>query len=167
MLSLALVKLSYVRLRKNSVAFITLSASGLSSSPRLLSSYCESDDTPPSHHPLLKTCGRNSLLMSNKLLLSILYLEHPKLFNELWQLEIVFAENSLLHFCKMIYWSLIFFPPFLISDILSRLCSFLFPSAFPFCHFFSVRHPSSHSTPRDAGNSWWEPTFGDNKSRCQ
>ena len=71
MFSLALVKftsLTCVILRINSVAFITLSEKKLP----LWFAVSKSDGSPPSHPPLeLKTCEWNSLLMSNKPLLSI------------------------------------------------------------------------------------------------
>lgn len=74
MFSLALVKftsLTYVRLRMNSVAFITLSERMLSYAMLWLVP-SDSVDSTPSHPPLeLKTCEWSSLLMSNKLLLSI------------------------------------------------------------------------------------------------
>lgn len=74
MFSLALVKftsLTCVRLRRNSVTFITLSENPLSYS-MLWFVPSDSNGPLPSHPPLeLKTSEGNSLSMSNKLLLSI------------------------------------------------------------------------------------------------
>lgn len=74
MFSRELVKLTsftYVRLRRNSVAFTILLARMLSNSMVSLPWYFA--DSPPSHPLELKTCGGNSLLMSNKLSLSIVF----------------------------------------------------------------------------------------------
>lgn len=73
MFSLALVKFtSLTWLRRNSVAFIRLENSPLSKS-LMLGSDRGAAGPPPSHPLELKTCGRNSLSTSNKLLLSIVF----------------------------------------------------------------------------------------------
>lgn len=78
MLSRTLVKSTsppYVKLDKNSVAFISLLGEMLSNSMVSLLSRSKgvSDDPPPSHPLELKTCVGNSSLMANKILLSIVF----------------------------------------------------------------------------------------------
>lgn len=76
MFSLALVKFTsftYVRLSKISVAFITLLVNMLSNSMVSLLPTVSVEDPPPSHPLKLKTCEGSSLLMSNKISLSIVF----------------------------------------------------------------------------------------------